>query len=77
MRARATDSEETIQRRLRDSLGDMTHWNEFDYLIVNDDFQVALDRLAAVIGGRDRSHRTTLPAVRAAAKAILRSGEAG
>ena len=76
LRARATDSEETIRRRLRDSLGDMTHWKEFDHLIVNDDFDTALDRLAAVIGGADQSHRTTLPTVRAAAKAILRSGEA-
>jgi guanylate kinase len=75
LRARATDSEATIQRRLRDSLGDMKHWDEFDHLIVNDDFDAALARLAAVIGGTDRSHRTALPAVRAAAKEILRSGE--
>ena len=39
------------QRRLRDSLGDMTHWDEFDHLIVNDDFDAALARLAAVIAG--------------------------
>jgi guanylate kinase len=75
LRARATDSEATIRRRLRDSLADMTHWSEFDHLIVNDDFDAALGRLAAVIGGSDESHRTTLPAVRAAAEAILRSGE--
>jgi guanylate kinase len=76
LRARGTDSEETIQRRLRDSLGDMQHWKEFDYLIVNDDFHAALDRLAAVIGGAGRRQRTASPAVRAVATAILRSGEA-
>ena len=75
LRARATDSEATMQRRLRDSLGDMKHWDEFDHLIVNDDFDAALARLAAVIGGADRSHRTALPAVRSAAKEVLRSGE--
>ncbi|HUO69077.1 MAG TPA: guanylate kinase [Gammaproteobacteria bacterium] len=75
LRARGTDSEQTIQRRLRDSLGDMKHWKEFDYLIVNDDFPAALDRLAAVISGAGRSQRTTSRAVRAAAEAILRSGE--
>jgi guanylate kinase len=74
LRLRATDSEATIQRRLRDSLGDMTHWDEFDHLIVNDDFDAALGRLAAVIGSKDQRHRTTSPTVRAAAKAILRSG---
>ena len=74
LRLRATDSEATIQRRLRDSLGDMTHWEEFDHLIVNDDFEAALGRLTAVIAGKDQRHRTASPAVQAAAKAILRSG---
>jgi guanylate kinase len=74
LRARATDSEATIQRRLRDSLGDMTHWSEFGHLIVNDDFEAALGRLASVIEGRDTSRRTDSPAVRAAAEAILASG---
>jgi len=74
LRARATDSEATIRRRLRDSLGDMTHWDEFDHLIVNDDFESALARLAAVVRG-DSSHRTALPAVRAAAEAIVRTAE--
>jgi guanylate kinase len=73
LRARGTDSEATIQRRLRDSLGDMTHWDEFDHLIVNEDFDVALGQLAAVIAG-NRRHRTASPAVQAAAEAILRSG---
>jgi guanylate kinase len=53
----------------------MTHWDEFDHLIVNDDFDAALGQLEAVIGGADQSHRTELPAVRAAAEAILRSGK--
>ena len=75
LRARATDSEATMQRRLRDSRSDMTHWDEFDHLIVNDDFDAALAELAAVIRGADKSHRTALPAVRAAAETILRSGK--
>jgi guanylate kinase len=75
LRARATDSEATMRRRLRDSCSDMTHWSEFDHLIVNDDFDAALGQLAAVIGGADQSHRTALPSVRAAAEAILSSGK--
>ena len=38
LRGRKTDSEAVIQRRLKDALGDMTHWTEFDHVIVNDDF---------------------------------------
>jgi guanylate kinase len=71
LRGRKTDSEAVIQRRLKDALGDMTHWSEFEYVIVNDDFEAALDRLAAVIAGRGQSASTGLPAVRAAAEAIL------
>ena len=71
LRGRKTDSEAVIARRLRDALGDMTHWDEFDHVIVNDDFDAALDRLAAVIAGRDRGTRADAPAVRAAAAAIL------
>ena len=71
LRGRKTDSEAVIQRRLRDALGDMTHWTEFDHVIVNDDFAGALDRLAAVVGGGAQDARTELPAVRAAAEAIV------
>ena len=71
LRGRKTDSEAVIERRLKDARSDMTHWAEFDHVIVNDDFEAALDRLAAVIAGRDDGARTGLSAVRAAAEAIV------
>jgi guanylate kinase len=70
LRGRKTDSEAVIQRRLKDSLADMAHWSEFDHVIVNDDFDAALARLAAVIVDGEQGARTSLPAVRAAAEAI-------
>ena len=51
LRGRGTDAEEGLQRRLRDAASDMTHWNEFDYVVVNDDFATALDDLLAVVNG--------------------------
>lgn len=51
LRARRTDSEEVIQRRLRDAVEDMTHYEEFDYTIVNDDFATALADLRRIIAG--------------------------
>ena len=71
LRGRKTDSEAVIARRLRDAQSDMTHWHEFDHVVINDDFAAALDRLAAVIAGRSRATRTDSPEVRAAATAIL------
>ncbi len=76
LRARATDSEATIQRRLRDSLADMTHWSEFDHVIVNADFDTALGEVAAILRGRDDLNRTDSEPVRATARAILAGGAA-
>jgi guanylate kinase len=71
LRGRKSDSDAVIERRLKEALGDMTHWAEFEHLIVNDNFDSALDRLAAVIAGNEHGARTSLPAVRAAAEAIV------
>ena len=52
LRGRQTDSDAVIERRLSDSLGDMSHWNEFDYVIINDDLDQATAELVAIIEGR-------------------------
>ncbi len=57
LRGRGTDSEEVIQRRLRDAATDMTHWDEFDYVVVNDDFDRALTELRAIVAGRGEASR--------------------
>ena len=53
LRGRGTDAEDVIQRRLADAAADMTHWREFDYVVVNDAFERALDELQAVVDGLD------------------------
>jgi guanylate kinase len=52
LRNRATDSDEVIARRLRDSIADLSHWNEFDYIVVNDDFAQATAELEAIVSGQ-------------------------
>jgi len=52
LHSRGTDGEEVIQRRLRDAAADMTHWREFDHVVVNDDFGRALGELEAIVTGR-------------------------
>lgn len=51
LRNRRTDSEEVIQRRLRDSIADMSHYAEFDQVIVNDDFEAAVAQLLGILRG--------------------------
>lgn len=64
LRNRRTDSEEVIQRRLRDAVGDMSHCGEFDYVIVNDDFRRAVSDLQHVIRGDATGLEADRPALR-------------
>jgi guanylate kinase len=54
---RGTDSNEVIERRLRDAVGDMTHWREFDYVVVNDDFEHAVRDLMRIVAGEGEDLR--------------------
>ncbi len=54
---RRTDSAAVIERRLRDSLADLSHWTEFDYVVVNDDLQTAVAELEGLAVGRLRRNR--------------------
>jgi guanylate kinase len=65
LRGRASDSEEVIERRLANSRGEIAHAHEFDYIVVNDRFEDALDALQAIV--RAVRRRETLPAPRHAA----------
>jgi guanylate kinase len=49
LRARAQDSEETIARRMRAAVEEMRHYDEFDYLVVNDDFSQAVTTLKVIV----------------------------
>ena len=51
LRNRKTDSDAVIERRLRDSIADMSHYAEFDCVVVNDDFETAVAQLLAILRG--------------------------
>jgi guanylate kinase len=57
LRGRGTDSDEVIARRLRDSIADMSHWSEFDYVVVNDEFARATADLEQIITGQGEALR--------------------
>ena len=63
LHTRATDSPEVIARRLADAQSDMAHWHEFDYVVVNDDFAVALAQLQQIIAGDGEALRADRPAL--------------
>ncbi|MBT8084682.1 MAG: guanylate kinase [Woeseia sp.] len=51
LRNRQTDSDAVIERRLRDALADMSHWDEFDFCIINDDLTRSVAQLESVLEG--------------------------
>ncbi|HEX3603842.1 MAG TPA: guanylate kinase [Steroidobacteraceae bacterium] len=63
LKGRSTDSDEVIQRRLRDAAEDLGHWREFDYVVINDRFEQALEDLQAIVEDRGGALAATRPEV--------------
>lgn len=57
LNGRGTDSNEVIAHRLSEAIADITHYSEFDYLVINDDFATALADLQAIVRAARQSHR--------------------
>ncbi|QQE84281.1 guanylate kinase [Pseudomonas putida] len=53
---RGQDSDEIIAGRMKEAVSEMQHYDEYEYVIINDDFDVALEELKAVF----RSNRLLL-----------------
>ncbi|MCY1182878.1 Guanylate kinase [compost metagenome] len=45
---RGQDSDEIIEGRMREAVSEMSHYAEYDYLVINDDFATALEDLKAI-----------------------------
>jgi guanylate kinase len=52
LQERGQDDAEVIDRRMADARAEMVHWNEFDYVVINDDFDTALADLQAIVRAR-------------------------
>jgi len=58
---RATDSRDVIDRRLAQAAADMSHYRDFDYVVVNDDFARAVADLKRIIAGQGEGLRSDRP----------------
>ena len=52
LKGRGQDDETTIARRMQDAVAEMSHYAEYDYLVVNDDFETALQEIRGIIMAR-------------------------
>jgi len=48
LQTRGQDDDEIINRRMRDAVSETSHYAEFDYMVVNDDFDIALTELHSI-----------------------------
>jgi guanylate kinase len=71
LRGRATDSDEVVRRRLSEALADMSHWDEFDYVVINEQIDSALAELQAIIAGKGAANRCSDPGLRGRVAALL------
>ena len=62
LRARKQDSEETIARRMREAENQMSHKDEFDVIVINDEFERALAELGRLLDHHSARQAGTTPA---------------
>ena len=71
LNVRGQDGPEEIERRWRQAVDDISHYCEFDYVVVNADFYEALDRLAAIIEAERRGEKAEGECIRALVAELL------
>jgi guanylate kinase len=49
LRARASDSEEVVQKRMREARSEISHYSEYDFVLVNDDLNNTYQKIRAII----------------------------
>ncbi len=57
LRNRKQDSDEIIARRMRDAISEMSHYREFDHVVVNDDLEAAIGDVCAIVAGTPERRR--------------------
>ena len=60
LRGRAQDSEAVIAQRMSKANDEMSHWAEYDYVIVNDDLETAVARVQAILTAERLKRRRQL-----------------
>jgi guanylate kinase len=71
LRERRTDNPETIARRLADAATDISHYDEFEYAVVNDQFERAALELGAILDGAGGALRTQRVEIRSLISTLL------
>lgn len=74
LRGRGTDSDDAIKRRLSEAIDDISHWREFDHVVINDMLEDAVASLHAILSQQLTATTTDNPALRKQVEALLVTG---
>jgi len=72
LRARAQDTDDVVARRMAKAAAEISHWPEYDYVVVNSDLDRALAKLRAILEA-ERARRTRLVGVGEFVAALTKS----
>jgi len=72
LKTRAQDSDETIAKRMSKSEAEISHWAEYDYVIVNDNIETAMEELRTIVAS-ERMRRRRQPWLSSFVKSIIQS----
>lgn len=73
LRTRAQDSDEVIAKRMSKSENEISHWPEYDYVIVNEDVDVAMGELRTIVSA-ERMRRRRQPWLSGFVKSLTTGG---
>ena len=71
LRIRAQDSEDVVRQRMAKASDELSHWAEYDYLLMNDDIQHAMGKLEEILRV-ERSRRTRQPGLALFVQKLMR-----
>jgi len=57
LKGRGQDDDEIIAKRMNAAIGEMSHYNEYDYLVINDDFSTAVREIEVIIRAERQKQR--------------------
>jgi guanylate kinase len=69
LRGRSADTEEAMQRRLQTAREEVAAFDEYDYVVVNDELEACVDRVRAIV----LAERARLRCARSAAEEVVNS----
>lgn len=75
LRARGQDGPDSIAKRSKEAAVEIAHYDEFDYVVINEDFDAALEDLQAIVHAERLRLRYRLESLRRLAESLLSEGE--